>query len=301
MAHLKRRKLICSLAATMAVVLAGGIGLQLQSEDIRSASATSGSWAKSGITVKGGSVELGSVTTNPVNYTDEASNGFLVASGETVNEKVMSGSDPVIFTAAYPFTTTGRDGAYTEYTVEYDKIKQAYSVTAINAEGDGSTYIPVGGYVLSVSNSSDFSATVGTVLTTEGNLTLPDKAVEADSGARVAIDSINGVRSEPMVVYYDYEAGDKTGTNVYGSEMAAVFDEESGKFEVTAYRMFGEGDASGMEIPDNGFVLSGYGDGYRGIFHGNTRFELGDKLSLVGFDYIRFGGDPITYNYTYDY
>lgn len=296
-----KKKLVCAFATLTVTAVAGAGVAMLCTPDFTTASAASGSWAAKDITVEGGNVTLSSVTTNPVNYVDEAVNGMLTGTGETVNQTVMKSTNPVIFTAAYPFTTTGREGAYTEYTVEYDETKKSYNVTAVNESGDGNTYIPVGGYVLSVSNSAEFSVDVGTTLTTTGTLVLPDKAVEADSGARVAIDAINSNRSAPMVVYYDYEFGAKTGTNVYGSEMAAVFDADSGKFEVKEFRKFGEGDASGMVIPDNGFVLSAYGDGYRGIFHGNTRFEEGDLLSLVGFDYIRFGGDPITYTYTYDY
>lgn len=164
--------------------------------------------------------------------------------------------------------------------MEYSENK--YSVTEINAAGDGETYIPVGGYVLSVPESSSFTAKEGDVLTLEGKVTLPEMAVESDKGARVAIDALNSNRSMPMVVYYDYDFGDKTGTNAYGTELSAIFDEESASFEVVSFRGFGVGDGSGIEIPENGFVLSAYGVGYRGIFLENNRFSLGDKLSMVG-------------------
>ena len=99
-------------------------------------------------------------------------------------------------------------------------------------------------------------------------------------------------------VYYDYQTGDKTGTNAYGTEMIAVYDESANRFIVTAFRDFGTGDDAGSDIPENGFVLSAYGEGYRGILAQDHRFSLGDQLTMVGFDYIRFG-NTLTHEYDY--
>ncbi len=284
---------VTAVLAACATYMTGGVST--------SAAEITGDWGKSGVTVTGGGKTLSDVVTDPVTYTDYAENGALVSVSETVKTSVMNGTQTVVFTAAYPYTTTRRSGNYKEYTVECGD-DGVYRVTGVNTAGDGSTYIPVGGYVLSVPVSVEFTAAENTVLTLGGTkVALADKAVESDSGRRVAIDLLNGNRSMPMVVYYDYDFGDKTGTNAYGSELAAVFDSESGKFIVKSFRAFGEGDASGMMIPDNGFVLSSYGEGYRGILVAGKRFSLGDKLTMVGFDYVRFGGEPVTYTYNYDY
>lgn len=296
----KYPKLICAFAAAVLCFTGGMLAAEPRSA---SAAETSGNWGKNNITLKNvtSSIEIKNIVSNPVTYKDNAENGTLVSASETVNTSVMTGSQTVIFTAAYPYTTTKRTGNYTEYSVEKNSDGK-YCVTAINAEGDGTTYIPVGGFVLSVPKSESYALRVNDVVELGGtSIAIADKAVESESGSRVAIDLINGNRSAPMVVYYDYDFGDKTGTNVYGTEMAAVYDETSGKFVVQNFRAFGEGDASGIFIPDNGFVLSAYGEGYRGIMMENQRFSAGDKLTMVGFDYIRFGGEAISYVYNYDY
>ena len=296
----KYPKLICAFAAAVLCFTGGMLAAEPRSA---SAAETSGNWGKNNITLKNvtSSIEIKNIVSDPVTYKDNAENGTLVSASETVNSSVMTGTQTVIFTAAYPYTTTKRTGDYTEYSVEKNSDGK-YCVTAINAEGDGTTYIPVGGFVLSVPKSESYALRVNDVVELGGtSIAIADKAVESESGSRVAIDLINGNRSAPMVVYYDYDFGDKTGTNVYGTEMAAVYDETSGKFVVQNFRAFGEGDASGIFIPDNGFVLSAYGEGYRGIMMENQRFSAGDKLTMVGFDYIRFGGEAISYVYNYDY
>ena len=285
---------LMSLMLTLCVVF--GVGqLDLQSA---SAAETTGTFAQTGFTVKNGSAVLSDVIADPVKFTDAADNGMLTNSSETLDQSVLTGNGAVVFTAEYPYTTTKRVGAYKEYTVEY--VEKQYKVTKVNTSGDGTTYIPVGGYVLSLPENSTFTVAVGDVLTADG-LVLVDKAVESDKGARIAIDALNGVRTGYMVVYYDYDFGAKTGTNVFGTELAAVFDEASSSFVIKSFRGFGWGDDSGIEIPDNGFVLSAHGEKFRGQLVENQRFSVGDKLSLVGFDYIRFGGDPVTFTYNYVY
>jgi hypothetical protein len=101
-----------------------------------------------------------------------------------------------------------------------------------------------------------------------------------------------------MVVYYDYQYGEKTGTNIFGTEMICQFDFEKNTFVVIDFRPFGTGDDSGSVIPDNGFVLSAYGEGYRQLLCRKELFDIGDEVKMVGFDYIRFGG---TISGTYDY
>lgn len=296
-----KSKLICTFVSAAVLCLTGGM-LAMNRESV-SAAETSGNWGKSNITLKDvtASVEIKNIVSNPVTYKDNAENGTLVSASETVNNAVMTSGQTVIFTAAYPYTTTKRTGNYIEYSVEKNSDGK-YCVTAANGNGDGNTYIPVGGFVLSVAKSESYALNVNDVVELGGTaITIADKAVESESGSRVAIDLINGNRSAPMVVYYDYDFGDKTGTNVYGTELAAVYDETCGKFVVRNFRAFGEGDASGMIIPDNGFVLSAYGEGYRGVMMENQRFSVGDKLTMVGFDYIRFGGEAISYVYNYDY
>lgn len=299
--YTKTRKAIYALILCMVMALCLVFGFTgLSSRGVSAADGlTEGTFAQTGLTVHKGTATLSGVSTDPVSYRDEASGGALVSATEALDTAKLASADPIIFTALYPYTTTKRTGEFKEYTVEY--VDKTYKVTKVNATGDGTTYIPVGGYVLSLPASSSFAVEVGDTLTVD-NLKLVERAVESDEGARVAIDTLNGVRTGYMVVYYDYDFGEKTGTNIFGTELIAVFDETSGKFNLTSFRGFGMGDDSGSVIPDNGFVLSAHGEtGFRGRLLEGNRFNLGDKLSLVGFDYIRFGGEPVRYTYDYIY
>ncbi len=244
------------------------------------------------ITVTAGGETISGVYSDPVAFYEEASSGYL-NSYEIRYQKVAEG-DTLIYTALYPQTTTGRTGSgVTEYVCEAEGGE--YFVTAINTSGDGSTYIPVGGFVLSVgSGKYPNFAKVGDKLTLGGNkLTVPTKAVESDVGKRIAIDNTNVTRSAPMVVYYDYQFGAKTGTNVFGTEMTCVYDFDNNTFKVSSFRGFGVGDASGSVIPDNSFVLSAYGEGYRSLLCKGELFNEGDNVKMVGFDFIRFGGTVV--------
>lgn len=286
---------ICAFVLAFCAVL-GAISLPTNTA---SAATMNGSFSQTELTiVVNGETKFTGVYTDPVTYSDSADNGMLTSASETLETAKLQSADTILFTALYPYTTTKRAGDYNEYTVEY--IDKKYSVTAVATSGDGATYIPVGGYVLSVSKSSNVTLEVGDVLSVDG-LELVTKAVESDKGVRVAVDALNGVRTGYHIVYYDYDFGKKTGTNVFGTEFTAIFDETTGYFNLTKFRGFGTGDDSGSEIPDNGFVLSAHGEKFRGQLVENIRFSVGDKLSLKGFDYIRFGGEPVTYTYHYEY
>lgn len=65
----------------------------------------------------------------------------------------------------------------------------------------------------------------------------------------MVVDNTNTTRSSPMVVYYDYQFGSKTGTNVFGTEMTCKYDFDLNTFVVTSFRNFGMGDDSGSDIP----------------------------------------------------
>jgi len=240
-----------------------------------------------GITVKVGNTTIENAYSDPAHYWEEK-----IADSLTDYEIFLDpvgANDTVVYTAFYPKTTTGRVGGYTEYTCEIQN--GSYVVTKINTSGDGTTYIPVGGFVLSV-NSSKYPdlAKLGDKITLESDdLKIPNRAVET-ADTRVIIDATNANRSAPMVVYYDYQFGSKTGTNVYGTEVICQFDFEKNTFVVIGFRDFREGDDSGSDIPDNGFVLSAYGEGYRQLLAKNELFKLGDEVKMVGFDYVRFGG-----------
>lgn len=241
-----------------------------------------------GITVSAGNKTIDGVYSDPVDYWEE------VAAGALMDHKIIydaiGARDSIIYTAFYPDTTTGRKGDYTEYVCEFDG--QKYVVTSINTSGDGSTYIPVSGFVLSLNSADhlDFANIGDTVSLGGAALSIPTKAVESADGKRIVIDSTNGNRSGPMVVYYDTQFGEKTGTNVWGTEVMCQFDFEKNVFVVVGLRDFGEGDDSGSFIPDNGFVLSAFGPGYRQLLSKGVLFDIGDELSIVGFDYVRFGG-----------
>ena len=240
------------------------------------------------ITVTVGGKTLEGVYSDPVGFYEVTAAGYLT--DYEIQYQTVGANDSVIYTALYPLTTTGRTGeGITEYVCKPEGAK--YFVTAINTTGDGTTYIPVGGFVLSVKESQNPAlAQVGDEIVLGGEtLALPNKAVESESGKRIAVDFTNVIRSSPMVVYYDYQFGAKTGTNVYGTEMTCVFNFEENTFEVTEFRAFGTGDASGSVIPDNSFVLSAYGEGYRQLLEKGELFVKGDKVKMVGFDFIRFG------------
>ena len=240
------------------------------------------------ITVTVGGKTLDKVYSDPASYYEEASSGYL--NSYEIKYQKPAANDTVIYTALYPKTTTGRTGGVTEYTCEPDGAN--FKVTAVNTKGDGKTYIPVGGFVLSVNESKNPAlAKVGDTVTLGGTkLTVPTKAVESSSGKRLVVDYTNVTRSGPMVVYYDYQFGAKTGTNVFGTEMTCVYDFEKNTFKVASFRGFGTGDDSGSEIPDNAFVLSAYGEGFRQLLVKGELFKVGESVKMVGFDFIRFGG-----------
>lgn len=234
--------------------------------------------------------------TDPVVFWEVASGGSL--SDYQIKFNSVSEEATVIYTPWYPNTKTGRAGSYVEYVCKLDSENQ-YVVTEIVTAGDGNTYIPVGGFVISVHTSQDNGfAAVGDVVALGGaKITIPTKAVESDE-KRIVIDYTNTNRSGPMIVYYDYQFGEKTGTNPFGSEVICQYDFEEKAFKVIGFRPFGTGDDSGSTIPDNGFVLSSYGPGYRQLLAPDQLFFKGDKVRMVGFDYIRFGGTVVG---EYDY
>lgn len=239
------------------------------------------------ITVTVGDTTINNVYSDPADYWEVASGGSLT--DYEIRYDTVGESDAVIYTGWYPNTTTGRVGNYTEYVCELDNGE--YVVKKINTSGDGTTYIPVGGFVLSLNNSkaADFAA-IGDKVTLGGSqLSIPTKAIESDS-KRVVVDATNANRARPMVVYYDYQYGEKTGTNVFGSEVICQYDFEKNTFVVKGFRGFLQGDDSGSEIPDNGFVISAYGPGFRQLLERNQLFSLDDEVKMVGFDFIRFGG-----------
>ena len=251
------------------------------------------------ITVTNISVNVGGKTisnaySDPVDFWEVAGGGSL--NNYEIRYDAVGDSDTVIYTAYYPDTTTGRTGNVTEYTCEIDNGK--YVVTAVNTSGDGKTYIPVGGFVLSVSSSEHSAlAKVGDVVSLDTSkvpenqkFVVPTKAVETSTGKRVVVDNTNANRAAPMVVYYDYQFGAKTGTNGFGTEVICQYDFDKNAFVVIGFRGFLQGDDSGSEIPDNGFVLSAYGEGYRQLLAAGELFSIGDTVKMVGFDFVRFGG-----------
>lgn len=273
---------ILSVVLVLALLPLGAFPALADGEYTRTLSVT-------GVTVTAGGKTIEDAYSDPASFYEEASSGYL--NSYDIQYLSVGASDTVVYTALYPKTTTGRTGSgITEYTCEPDGAQ--FRVTAVNTAGDGSTYIPVGGFVLSVNESKNPSfAKVGDQVTLGGNaLALPTKAVESSSGKRIAVDYTNVTRSAPMVVYYDYQFGAKTGTNVFGTEMTCVYDFENNTFRVASFRGFGTGDDSGSEIPDNSFVLSAYGEGYRQLLVKGELFNVGDSVKMVGFDFIRFGG-----------
>lgn len=239
------------------------------------------------ISVTAGDKTINYIYSDPVDYYEDSASGYLNA--YEIRYENVGATDSVMYTPLYPDTTTGRVGNVVEYVCE--PSGSTFTVTKINANGDGTTYIPVGGFVLSLRKDmyADF-AEIGDTVTLGGNkVTIATKAVES-SAHRVVVDNTNTTRSAPMVVYYDYQFGSKTGTNVFGTEMTCEYDFDLNTFVVTSFRNFGMGDDSGSDIPDNSFVLSAYGEGFRQLLVRDELFSVNDHVKMVGFDFIRFGG-----------
>ena len=231
---------------------------------------------------------------NPETYYEDSASGFLVS--QKIEYKTISDSDKIIYTPEYNLTTTNRIGDVIEYACIENNGH--YFIDSINENKDGSTYIPIGGFVLSLPLSYQNRFNIGDEVVLNTKINLPKKAIESNSGKRIVVDNTNTTRSAPMVVYYDYQFGEKTGTNIYGTEMTCTYDFELNTFKVISFRGFGTGDDSGSYIPDNSFVLSAYGEGYRGLLVRGELFNIGDEVKMVGFDFIRFGGRVTgTYNF----
>ncbi len=239
-------------------------------------------------------ITIDGIYTNPEIYYEDSASGYLVS--QNITFKTIDSQDKIIYTPEYNLTETKRTGDVIEYVCEDDGGH--FFITKINTEKNGETYIPIGGFVLSLPLSYPNTFCIGDEVVLNSNIFIPKKAVESSSGKRIVVDNTNTTRSGPMVVYYDYQFGEKTGTNVYGTEMTCVYDFNLDSFVVKSFRGFGTGDDSGSVIPDNSFVLSAYGEGYRGLLVKGQLFSIGDEVKMVGFDFIRFGGRVTgTYNF----
>lgn len=242
------------------------------------------------VSVSCNDVDIKGIYTNPAQYNEDSASGYLVS--QNISLLTVSENDKVIYTALFPRTTTNRSGNVIDYVCENNNGK--YYVTKIDETGLGNTYIPVNGFVLSLPKATFASfAEVGDEVKLNNKLFIPSKAVESNSGKRIVVDKTNTTRSGPMVVYYDYQFGEKTGTNIYGTEMTCTYDFDKNCFIVKNFRNFGTGDDSGSAIPENSFVLSAYGEGYRSLLVKGELFNLDDEVKMVGFDFIRFGGTTI--------
>ena len=95
--------------------------------------------------------------TDPAIYWESASGGALT--DYQIKITAVDENATVIYTPWYPNTQTGRAGSYIEYVCKIDNDGK-YVVTDVVTAGDGNTYIPVGGFVISVhtSNGEDFAA-----------------------------------------------------------------------------------------------------------------------------------------------
>ena len=70
-----------------------------------------------------------------------------------------------------------------------------YYITSINSSKDGCTYIPIGGFVLSLPSSYVDTFNVGDEVVLNTKINIPKKAVESSSGKRIVVDNTNTTRS----------------------------------------------------------------------------------------------------------
>ena len=121
--------------------------------------------SKTGITVTAGDNTISGVYSDPADYWEVANGGSLT--DYEIRYDTIYDEDSIIYTAYYPKTTTGRVGSFTEYVCEYND--GSYVVTQVNTSGDGNTYIPVGGFVLSLNSELHPNfAKIGDVVTLGG-------------------------------------------------------------------------------------------------------------------------------------
>jgi uncharacterized lipoprotein YddW (UPF0748 family) len=232
---------------------------------------------------------------DPVTYTEvAAANGYPTS---ITVEFIDQSDDVIIYSPNFHYSTTQRTSDYVEYTVKI--VNGQHTVTGKNTTGD--TYIPLKGYVLSIpsTHSQANAFEVNDVITTFGldSVKTVNYAVENQEGVRLVINAVDAVRSQPMVVYYDYNWDRFTGTNPFGTEAVVTINPETNQFELVDFREFGEGTQKGIEIPENSFVLSTYGKPYRAFLFEGVKFNLNDQIRLVGINYIEL---EKTETYQYD-
>ena len=135
---MKKRRFILLLCLTFALTLFGA-GMTVFADE--------GMVNIRNIAVENAGKSISGVIANPVTYTEQVSGGMLNEFSFTYNQGISGRS--VLYTASFPFTTTKRTGVW-EYTVE----RQGADYVVVSA-GAGDSYIPVGGFVLSLPDNDD--------------------------------------------------------------------------------------------------------------------------------------------------
>jgi uncharacterized lipoprotein YddW (UPF0748 family) len=209
-------------------------------------------------------------------------NGYPKSADIVINNKRARSGNVTMYTPDWHLTHTGLETKY-EFVVELEENQLV--ITEINPNGN--SYIPLNGFVIAFGSVPSVTYEVGDIITLNGYDFFPAiRAIESNRGRRVLIDNVNVVRSSPMIVYYDSNYGDRTGTNQWGVEVTVELDLDTSIFSITSYREIGSGDSKGVAIPYFGFVLSAYGDPYRLKLAKGVLFDLEDELSVSGIPFV---------------
>ncbi|MCL2369750.1 MAG: family 10 glycosylhydrolase [Firmicutes bacterium] len=261
---------------------------------------------------------------DPIEFSDHTTGA---STSTDVRERIITigANDTVMYTPNWIFNTSRRFGAHlTEITAEFTEESNRFRIIAIVENPDLTTQqiIPAGGFAISIPTQDVPSNwTVGAIIGVQNRpatVSFPRVVVDvthsdnANVGNRVAVgqcvsfaepaegafsrthnirddatSAINRDRRERGVHYYDYMWRPTTSSNMWGTEIIFTVNPTTYQFEVMRFRPFGYGGQQGIPIPYNSFALSAFGRNIRGFLEEDTRFSMGDKVELVGIDFLR--------------
>lgn len=192
----------------------------------------------------------------------------------------------VIYTAKWHYISTKTSDDVNEYTVKILDNGQ-HKITNVNSNGD--TIIPLDGYIISIpkneANANDLNVNDVISITGLDEIHSYEYAIENQDGVRTVITDKNVDRKDSMLVYYDHARGEFTKTSSFGAEMVVKFNYDTKQFEVASFRKPGKGDDNGVEIPRDGYVLSGSSSPYMFYLMEGLKYSIGDTIKLNGIEF----------------